>query len=315
MTELMKLKPTVVEKIWGGKKLAQMKNFTQRDGYDLSHIGETWEVSLLEEGPSYDQDSGIKIADLIGDNQFQYLVKFIDASDDLSIQVHPGDEYAKLHENSLGKTECWFILDADIGCGIYLGLKSGVNQSRLEQAISQGENVSELLNFVPVQKGDFFFVPAGTIHAIGKGVTLAEVQQSSGVTYRVWDWNRVDDNGNPRELHVKKALDVINFKEEGNRLECFKLEGEMKSKSLKTLIEHRDFNVDLFELEKGSTLEISRSKEHRPSTLLNLDSSFILNGRVTNPYETIFMQGNSQLNIEADDKESLSKSVSFLYIY
>ena len=312
MANIVKLKPSIVEKIWGGKKLAQMKNMN--DGkYD--QIGETWEVSLLKEGPSYSEDTGEEISSLFGSESFQYLVKFIDASDDLSIQVHPDDEYAK-NEDSLGKTECWFILATDQGCGIYLGLREGVDKRRLEQAILEKEDVSKLLNFVPVKEGDFFFVPAGTIHAIGKGVTLAEVQQSSGITYRVWDWNRVDSEGKSRELHVDKALDVINFEEESNRLESFKMEGEVKSGSLKTLIQHRDFNVDYYQFNKSEgSVEISRSREHRPSSILNLNSTFSVNDKTMNPYETVIMNGEMDISIKTLNKDKLSDSVSFLYIY
>ena len=313
MANIVKLKPSIIEKIWGGKKLAQMKAIPEGK-YD--QIGETWEVSLLKDGPSYCEDSGKEISELLGSNSFQYLVKFIDASDDLSIQVHPDDEYAKKNENSLGKTECWFILDADPGCGIYLGLREGVDKKRLEHAILEKEDVSKLLNFVPVKEGDFFFVPAGTIHAIGKGVTLAEVQQSSGITYRVWDWNRVDNEGKSRELHVDKALDVINFKSDRNRLDSFKMEGEVKSDSLRTLIQHRDFNVDYYKFNKGEgSVEISRSREHRPSSILNLNSRFSLNDNIMNPYETVIMDGELDISIKTLEKDKLSDSVSFLYIY
>lgn len=309
------LNPHVVEKIWGGRKLSSMKGIGEGQGIDLQKIGETWEVSLLKEGPSSNQQ-GQPISELLGEKAFHYLVKFIDTSDDLSVQVHPGDEYAKRHENSLGKTECWFILAADEGRGIYLGLKEGVDKARLERAIEEKENVSELLNFIPIQAGDFFYVPAGTIHAIGKGVTLAEVQQSSGITYRVWDWNRLDSEGRSRELHVQKALDVINFEAEANKLNNFRPRPIEKNKGIKTLIEHRDFNLDLYQLDDPTELEIQRSKEHRASAILNLDKSITLNGEAVNPYQAILIKGDEILNIKADPHEGdLSKTVSFLYIY
>ena len=311
MTELIKLKPFVVSKIWGGEKLARMKNIT----HDPSEqrIGETWEASLLKEGPSFDE-SGTPLSEIIGPDSFDYLVKYIDTSDDLSIQVHPGDEYARLHENSLGKTECWFILAAVEGCGIYLGLKEGVDKLTLEQALRDKEDISQLLNFIPVKKGDFFFVPAGTIHAIGRGITLAEVQQSSGITYRVWDWNRVDDQGQSRELHVKKALDVINFSQDKNSISNFQAHSIQKNESVKTLIEHRDFNLDYFRLKDSFDIRISRSKQQRPATLLNLDQEIIVNGDRINAYQTLLINGEGELKITPQE-ESISETVSFLYIY
>ncbi len=309
------MNPHIVEKIWGSSKLSQMKGIKSDTGFDLKKIGETWEVSLLEEGPSFDKE-GRPIADIIGKDAFQYLVKFIDTSDDLSVQVHPGDEYAKLHENSLGKSECWFILAADAGCGIYLGLKEGVDKSRLEKAISEKENVSELLNFIPITPGDFFFVPAGTIHAIGRGVTLAEVQQSSGITYRVWDWNRKDSEGRSRELHIEKALDVINFDTQANQIENFKPGAVVKNKGLSTLIEHRDFNLDYYELKGPSEVEISRDLAHRPSSILNLGHELNINGQVISPYQAILIKGDEKLNLKTGPQEGdLSDTVSFLYIY
>lgn len=309
------LTPHIVEKIWGGSKLATMKDIGKDRGIALDRIGETWEVSLLKEGPSFNTQ-GRPISEILGADAFDYLVKFIDTSDDLSIQVHPDDEYAKKNEHSLGKTECWFILAADKGCGIYLGLKKGVDKVRLERGIVEHENVSELLNFLPIKAGDFFYVPAGTIHAIGKGVTLAEVQQSSGITYRVWDWNRLDSAGNSRELHVKKALDVINFSPVENRIESFKPKPIEKNQGIKTLIEHRDFNLDLYQLNCPTSIEIQRSKEHRPSAVLNLDQSIIFNEKVIRPYQAITIKGDEHLNIQTNPREGdLSNTVSFLYIY
>lgn len=309
------LSPHIVEKIWGGHKLSSMKSIGAGHGVNLERIGETWEVSLLKDGPCFNEE-GQPISQVLGEEAFHYLVKFIDTSDDLSVQVHPGDEYAKKYEKSLGKTECWFILAADEGCGIYLGLKNGVDKARLERALLEKENVSELLNFITIKPGDFFYVPAGTIHAIGKGVTLAEVQQSSGITYRVWDWNRLDSEGRSRELHVKKALDVINFEPEANKRENFCPLPIEKNRGIKMLIEHRDFNLDLYQFDDPTQLEIQRSKEHRPSAILNLDQSITLNGERLEPYQAILIKGDEVLNIKADPQEGdLSKPVSFLYIY
>ncbi len=133
-----------------------------------------------------------------------FLVKLIDARENLSVQVHPNDKWAHELENSRGKTECWLIMNAEPGAGIFLGLKTGAPVNEFVEAVRSGQALDSLLRFFPVKRGDFFSVPAGAIHAIGAGVTLLEVQQSSGITYRVWDWSRTD-----RELHIEKALKVL----------------------------------------------------------------------------------------------------------
>jgi len=315
MAKILKLEPYVVEKIWGGHKLKEMKNLTSLHKSGSENIGETWEVSLLDEGPSLDKVSGKKIADILGRDSFQYLVKFIDTSDDLSVQVHPDDEYAKKHESSLGKTECWYILSADSGAGIYLGLKEGIKKEDIQKAINNRENLSSILNFIPVKSGDFFYVPAGTIHAIGKGITLAEVQQSSGITYRVWDWNRVDGQGQSRELHIEKALDVINFDPAKNELHYFKPDHNQKSRGIKNLIEYRDFNLDLYEFTEPFEVQMSLDQDQRPISILNLRHTLVINGEKLNPYQTLMADGEQVLNITSCPEEDLSEPISFLYIY
>ncbi|MBT5095743.1 MAG: class I mannose-6-phosphate isomerase, partial [Halobacteriovoraceae bacterium] len=161
------LDPHIMQKIWGGQRLSKIGKGKQ------ANIGETWEVSDHPDGPAL--FNGQALSQILP-NPLSYLVKLIDTSDNLSVQVHPHEEYAKEHENSHGKTECWVILDADPGAGIYLGLKEGCNKASFEEALKTGCEMDKFLNFYPVSAGDFFFVAAGTIHAIGKGVFLAEVQ-------------------------------------------------------------------------------------------------------------------------------------------
>ncbi len=222
---ILKQIPHLVTTVWGGEKL---KKYKDPEGSFDGPLGETWEVSTLENGLSL-CENGQSLEEVLEGKVLTYLIKFIDTSKNLSIQVHPDNEYAHIHEDALGKDECWYILDAEDDAGIYLGLKEGVTKDRLQEAIESGKNVNELLNFINVQKGDFFNIPAGSIHAIGEGVTLVEVQQNSGVTYRVWDWNRMGLDGKPRELHVKKAMDVINFKPSANELEHFQYKNLEKS--------------------------------------------------------------------------------------
>ncbi len=201
----MKMTPFFVDKVWGSKQLATLKN------YKGNQLGETWEVANIDEGQS--RCNGISVRQLMqGFGEIPFIIKLIGTSDYLSVQVHPNNEWAKKFESptSLGKSECWLILDAAQDSGIYLGLKPGVTKEALLKKIVDSENVNDLLNFIPVKKGDFYFVPAGTVHAIGKNILLAEVQQASGITYRLWDWNRPEK----RELHIEKGMQVINYKYE-----------------------------------------------------------------------------------------------------
>jgi mannose-6-phosphate isomerase len=208
--------------------------------------------------------------ELVVGNELPYLVKLIDTADNLSIQVHPGDEYAARVENSRGKTECWMILEAGPGAGIYLGFKEGVSHDDFYKAVKSGAEVQNLLRFYPVSPGDFFFVPAGSIHAIGAGVFLAEVQQSSGITYRAWDWNRVDQSGKPRELHLEKALDVINFDSSANRAESFCVKSGCFSNSGRNrLVNHPEFELECVVLKPGETIKI-RPRKNRHASVLNL---------------------------------------------
>lgn len=140
--------------------------------------------------------------------KFPILAKFIDANKNLSIQVHPNDEYARINENDSGKTEVWYIMDCKEDARIVYGFKDEVTAENLQNAV---DNIEDNVKYVNVHKGDFISIPSGTIHAIMDGIMLCEVQQSSDVTYRVYDWNRVDKDGKPRELHKQKALDVINL--------------------------------------------------------------------------------------------------------
>ena len=276
------LKPHIVAKVWGGERLAQLKGLSSE-----GPIGETWEVSVHPDGES--SVAGSPLSKIISSEKLPYLVKLIDTSDDLSIQVHPGDDYAKKHEDSTGKTECWVILDAKPGAGIYLGLKAGITKTHLETALNSKEDISKLLNFYPVESGQFFFVPAGTIHAIGKDVFLAEIQQSSGITYRVWDWNRLGLDGQPRELHVQKAMDVINFSESFNQLENFKFqEGLMEHGTDGYLIEHPQFNVKVIKLVPGLKASVL-ADNNRAASVLCLDGEISMASHTLKSYEAALL--------------------------
>lgn len=211
------------EKVWGGNKIRTLfnKNITEE------HIGESWEVAFHNHGDSSIRNGkykGMTLKEMLlqdGENiigkpflagsKFPLLIKIIDAKSNLSVQVHPDDAYAALHEaGELGKSEAWVILDAEPGAELIIGLKDGVTKEMFLQSVDD-KAVESVLNILPVQAGDVINIPAGLVHAINSGIVLAEVQQNSDTTYRVFDWNRVGLDGNSRELHIDKAMDTIDF--------------------------------------------------------------------------------------------------------
>ena len=220
----IKFEPICLEKIWGGNRLKTLLN----KRYDTKNCGESWEISGVEgnisvvandflKGNDLNELMEIYMGDLVGDkvyerfgNEFPLLIKFIDAQDDLSIQVHPNDELSKERHNAFGKTEMWYVLDAAEGALINSGFNQPVDKEKYLEYLENGELI-DLLKYDEVKVGDVFFIPAGRVHAIGKGSMVAEIQQTSDVTYRIFDYNRKDDKGNERELHTELALDAIDF--------------------------------------------------------------------------------------------------------
>lgn len=199
---------------WGGTLLREALGKNIPD----AHTGESLEMSVIPQLESFDAQ-GHALSSLISQygqslvgteaaGDFPLLLKLIDARERLSVQVHPDDAYARAHENKLGKTEAWVILRCEPDAKLVYGLKSGVTPERLRAACQQGKAVESLLRFVPVQAGDVFYIPAGMVHAIGGGILLYEIQQSSDVTYRFYDWDRKDAQGQGRPLHIRQALDV-----------------------------------------------------------------------------------------------------------
>lgn len=217
--DIIILEPVFHEKIWGGRRLAE--DF----GYDIPEgkIGECWAISAHPHGDCVVASgafAGEKLShlwdvhhELFGDSKgdrFPLLIKILDAHDDLSVQVHPDDAYAAEHEHgSLGKRECWYVLDADPHTDIIIGQRAR-NRQEFAQMIDEGR-WDDMLNLVPIHKGDFFRIDPGTIHAIKGGTLILETQQSSDVTYRVYDYDRVGADGKPRELHVRQSLDVVKY--------------------------------------------------------------------------------------------------------
>lgn len=213
----LKLYPELKDNLWGGRKLIEKYGKITKN----SICAESWELSFHPDGPTRLEDGALLCEtvkkDELGKNtdifdNFPLMIKLIDAKDNLSVQVHPSDEYALSNENSYGKTEMWYIVEADEGAGIYLGFKRDVTEDEVDFAI-KNNSLSSLMNFFEVKAGDCFFIPSGTIHAIGTGCLIYEIQQNSNLTYRVYDYGRRDKNGNTRELHVEKAMNVLNFSE------------------------------------------------------------------------------------------------------
>ncbi|MDC7996325.1 type I phosphomannose isomerase catalytic subunit [Altibacter sp. HG106] len=219
----LQFEPILKEKVWGGDQLASVLQKTDAPG-----MGESWElsavpgdVSTVRHGPLAGTSLQNLIttygAELLGEkvyqtfgNQFPLLFKFIDAAKDLSVQVHPDDALAKKRHDCFGKTEMWYVMHTQAEARLILGFNRAMNQETYEQALHAGR-ITEVLQNEPVSTGDTFFIAPGTVHAIGSGVLLAEIQQTSDITYRIYDWDRPDAQGNFRELHTEQALDAINF--------------------------------------------------------------------------------------------------------
>jgi mannose-6-phosphate isomerase len=222
----LRFKTIFKDKIWGGKKI---RSVLGKDFSPLPNCGETWEISGVDGNISVVSEGGLEgttLTDLIKEykgslvgekiyknfgNEFPLLIKFIDANDDLSIQVHPDDQLAKQRHDSFGKTEMWYVLEADKGARLNSGFNKPLNEKEYLKHL-QSNTLDEILNFEKVEAGDVYFLPAGRVHYIGKGVCLAEIQQTSDITYRIYDFNRKDDKGNKRELHTEQALAAIDYK-------------------------------------------------------------------------------------------------------
>lgn len=216
------LRPTGIDSLWGGSRL----NDDFGKNIDLTPLAETWECSTHPDGPSYVASgsfAGRSLAEVLKEHpeflgthpctegELPIIIKFIDAKKDLSVQVHPSDAYAQAHENGQqGKTEMWYVLDAARDARLVYGFHHDVEEAQLRSSIENG-TVEKYLQKIPVQKDDVFYIEAGTVHAIGAGVLVAEIQESSNLTYRLYDYDRLDKHGQKRELHVDKALAVADL--------------------------------------------------------------------------------------------------------
>src|SRR4030042_6441163 len=264
MNELypVKFKPILKDKIWGGARLRDILN---KQGAS-DKCGESWEISGVQynisivsngflKGNNLQEIIEIYLGDIVGDKgfdkygiEFPLLIKFIDANDKLSIQVHPDDELAAIRHQAYGKTEMWYIVEADVKAELISGFKKQLDEKTYLHHL-QNKTLPDILNFEKVSAGDAFFVPAGRVHAIGPGILLAEIQQTSDITYRIYDWDRVDDKGKPRDLHTDLALKAIDYKHYDNYRTQYKHENNQTAQ----IVDCRYFTTNLLDFD--STVE------------------------------------------------------------
>ncbi len=256
----LKFKPILKEKIWGGNKLATLLKKTSNISL---RIGESWEISSVEgsisivrngflKGNSITELLEVYMDDLIGGglyeqfgNEFPLLIKLIDASELLSLQVHPDDQLAFLRHNGFGKTEMWHIIQADEGSRIVNGFKTDVEKDKFLELLAQGE-LDNKLNYVDVEAGDTIFMPARRVHCICGGILLTEIQQSSDLTYRIYDWKRTDEQGKPRELHLDLAIDAIDYSKNSDKV----IKADYKRQPHLPIVSCPYFSANLLNLDK-----------------------------------------------------------------
>ena len=252
--------------MWGGDKIIPIKNLDIQQ----ENVGESWEISGVKDNETIVADgpyAGKKLNELVEElkgklvgednyqrfgNEFPLLIKFIDARQDLSIQVHPTDEIAKMQGKERGKTEMWYLMDSDKDATLLCGLKKKITPEEYAQMV-ENDTIVDAINRYEVKEGDCFFLPAGRIHAIGTGCFLAEIQQTSDVTYRIYDFKRKDKNGNYRQLHTKEAAECINYNVESNyRTEYTPVKNQGVS-----LVQCPYFNTAVYDLDEPMTIDYS----------------------------------------------------------
>lgn len=253
----LKFEPLLRPMIWGGSDICKFKEITPLE----AGIGESWEISDIENSMSIVANGDLKGktlhevitengASFMGNhvyerfgNRFPLLVKFIDACNDLSIQVHPDDELAGERHNSFGKTEMWYVINAREGAGLYSGFSAQITPEEYVERVNSN-TFMDVLQRYQVKAGDVFFLPAGRVHAIGSGLFIAEIQQTSDVTYRIYDYNRLDKDGNRRELHTELAKDAIDY----TVLSDYQTQYEPKENEAVELVECKYFHTNLLEI-------------------------------------------------------------------
>lgn len=299
--EILKLNPVFKDYIWGGTRL--------RDDFglktDINPVAEGWMLACHKDGMNtidggeYDGktlESVIKEggkSKIAGTNSekfpyFPVLIKLIDAKDNLSVQVHPDNEYAARVEHEFGKTEMWYVLDAAPGATLIYGFKNKIGKEEFKQAI-ESNTLLDVLNVVEVKKGDMFFIEAGTVHAIGKGALIAEIQQNSNSTYRVYDYGRLGKDGKPRELHIQKAIDVSKTEPAKYGTKPFGKKEEISGGTRQMLTECPLFSVYNYEL--CGKVELNANEESF-NHILVVDGSGKIGGREFKKGDSFFVPAN-----------------------
>jgi len=300
----LKFRPILKERLWGGQKLKEVLG----KSIESDITGESWELSTVKgdvsviangelEGTSFQELINTKKGALIGNSvferfgtEFPILIKFIDAKKDLSIQLHPNDALAKERHNSFGKTEMWYVMNADKDAELIVGFNKDVSKEEYAKSI-KNDGLLDLLNYEKVNQGDTFFINTGKIHAIGAGVLLAEIQQTSDVTYRVFDFNRKDKNGNLRELHTEQALDAIDYEKKDD----FKVDYSQIENQLNTMVACPYFNTNFLNL--TDTLEQDVSQRDSFTIYMCVGGSVAINNEFGSASikngETVLVAANS----------------------
>ena len=262
----LKFNPILKQTLWGGEKITSFKSLQD----ERTEVGESWEISDVESNESVvanGPDKGLTLTEmvwkykeeLVGEanyarfgNKFPLLIKFIDAKQDLSIQVHPNDELAKKRHNSFGKTEMWYVIDADKGAKLRSGFSQEITPKEYKERV-YNNTITDVLQEYEIHKGDVFFLPAGRIHSIGAGAFIAEIQQTSDITYRIYDFNRKDANGKPRELHTDLAKEAINYE----MLDNYRTEYETNENEPVELVACPYFTTSIYDMTEEITCDYS----------------------------------------------------------
>ena len=299
--EILKLNPVFKDYIWGGNRLRN--DFGFDTGFDKTAEG--WMLACHKDGMNtvcggkYDGQPLNKVIEaegaekLTGKNclrfpYFPVLIKLIDAYDNLSVQVHPDDEYARRVENEFGKTEIWYVLDALDGAELIYGFKEKITKDEFKKAI-ESNTLLDKLNRVKVKRGDLFFIEAGTVHAIGKGALIAEIQQNSNCTYRVYDYGRIGKDGKPRELHIEKALDVSKTEPPKYATEPFESEKDCGGYISQRLCKCDLFTVDRYAVKTAVTLETNADSFNH---ILVIGGSGSVSGKAAKKGDSFFVPAN-----------------------
>jgi len=317
--ELFKFEPLLKQTLWGGEKITAFKHLDST----LENVGESWEISGVkdnetivangtEKGKSLNQLVREQKGALVGQenyerfgDEFPLLIKFIDARQDLSIQVHPTDEIAHRQGKSRGKTEMWVALESDKGAQLYNGLKQQITPEQYKEMV-ENDTITDALARYEVSEGDVFFIPAGRIHAIGAGCFVAEIQQTSDVTYRIYDFKRKDKNGNYRELHTKEAAESIDY----TVLPNYRTEYQLEKNVPQQVVQCPYFTTAIYDLDEPMMLDYSE-----------LDSFVILiglkgEGTLTADGKTVSLNAGETVLIPATAKEiKVEGTVKFLETY